>query len=249
MIFFRESDFTRDSKNRATQKLITMSYLSSEQKTQQPPVNIEVSPPTIAKFGQTGTGKTSLSNALFGVNWRTDYAVACTQTVTEYEGKMLPEIHQGKDFTWRLCDTPGVGESEYADDQHFEHIYETFHKANVILWVLQADTRAFAEDQKAILKLTNNKQKVPDAHYLIVLNQIDRVYPENWDTFKNQPSPEQLSLIPEKLEIVYQRFSPYIPIEKQHIIPCSVVNNYGLDNLVNTINNFNYLANPINNLN
>ncbi len=99
-----------------------MSDLSSEQKTITPIVNIEVHPLTIANFGQTGTGKTSLSNALFGVNWRTDYAVACTQTVTKYQGKMLPEISQGKDFTWQLCDTPGVGESEYADEQHFEDI-------------------------------------------------------------------------------------------------------------------------------
>ncbi len=194
---------------------------------------------TLAKFGQTGTGKTSLSNALFGLNWGTDYAVACTQTVSKYEGKMLPEISQGKDLTWRLCDTPGVGESEYADDEHFEHIYETFHSADVIMWVVQADTRAFAEDQKAILKLTKNKQKVPDAHYVIALNQIDRVHPENWDMAKNTPSTEQSSLIPEKVKLVHQRFSRYIPVEKQNIIPCSVVKNYGLNNLVNTIYNFN----------
>ena len=99
-----------------------MSELSSEPKTIKTPINIEVDTVTIAKFGQTGTGKTSLSNALFGVNWRTDYAVACTQTVSKYKGKMLPEISQGKDFTWQLCDTPGVGESEYADEQHFEDI-------------------------------------------------------------------------------------------------------------------------------
>jgi predicted GTPase len=74
---------------------------------------------TLAKFGQTGAGKTSLSNALFGLSWRTDYAVACTQTVTQYEGKMLPEFGHGKDLDWRLCDTPGIGESEYADDKHF----------------------------------------------------------------------------------------------------------------------------------
>ncbi|MBE9059241.1 MAG: GTPase [Sphaerospermopsis sp.] len=226
-----------------------MSELSSEPKTIKTPINIEVDTVTIAKFGQTGTGKTSLSNALFGVNWCTDYAVACTQTVSKYKGKMLPEISQGKDFTWQLCDTPGVGESEYADDQHFEDIYHTFHQADVIMWVVQADTRAFAEDQKAILKLTDKKQKIPNAHYVIVLNQIDRVHPENWDSEKKQPSPEQLALIPEKIDIVYQRFSPYLPIQIEHIIPCSVVNNYGLDNLVNTINKFNYLVNTNNNLN
>jgi uncharacterized protein len=189
----------------------------------------------LAKFGQTGTGKTSLSNALFGLNWSTDYAVACTQIVTQHEGKMLPEFSKGKDLTWRLCDTPGVGESEYADDEHFEHIYQTFHRADVILWVVQADTRAFAEDQKAILRLTNNKQKVPKAHYVIAINQIDRVYPENWDIENNMPSPEQSSIILEKINLICERFSNYLPIEKNQIIPCSVAQNYGLNHLVNAI--------------
>jgi predicted GTPase len=195
---------------------------------------------TLAKFGQTGTGKTSLCNALFGLNWRTDYSVACTQVVTRHKGKILSEINQGNDLTWQLFDTPGVGESEYADDEHFEHIYQTFHSSDVILWLVQADTRAFTEDQKAILKLTDNGKKIPKAHYVVAINQIDRVYPENWDTNNNAPSIEQLSLIPEKVNIVHERFSPYFPIDKQNIIPCSVAMNYGLDNLVNTIYKFQF---------
>lgn len=199
---------------------------------------IQSSLPTLASFGQTGTGKTSLSNSLFGLNWCTDYAVACTQVVTRHEGKILSEINKGEDWTWQLCDTPGVGESEYADEEHFAQVYETFHSADVILWVIQADTRAFAEDQKALLKLTENGKNRPQAHYVIALNQIDRVYPENWDFVKNCPSSEQSSFIPEKINIVYERFSPYIPIRKTNIVPCSVLLSYGLENLVNIINEF-----------
>jgi uncharacterized protein len=215
-----------------------MSYSNTAETIDRNVMNTEGSFLTLAKFGQTGTGKTSLSNALFGLNWATDYAVACTQIVTEYQGKMLPEINEGKNLTWRLCDTPGVGESEYADEQHFLPVYETFHTAHVILWVVQADTRAFAEDQKAILKLTDNGEKIPSAHYVIALNQIDRIYPENWDSNNNLPSPDQLLLIPEKINLVHERFARYIPIGKQNIIPCSVARNYGLNNLVNTISNF-----------
>ena len=40
---------------------------------------------TVAKFGLTGAGKSSLSNALFGLNWKVDYAVACTQEVSAFE--------------------------------------------------------------------------------------------------------------------------------------------------------------------
>ena len=192
---------------------------------------------SLAKFGQTGTGKTSLSNTLFGLNWSTDYAVACTQTVMQHKGKICSEFALNQDLTLQIFDTPGVGESEYADNNHFEDIQNTFHSVDVILWVVQADTRAFAEDQKALLKLTEDKQKVPDAHYVIALNQIDRVYPENWDVFNNKPSSEQLSIISKKIDLVLKRFSSYIPIKKQNVIPCSVLKNYGISTLVKTICN------------
>lgn len=193
---------------------------------------------TLAIFGQTGAGKTSLSNVLFGLNWRTDDAVACTQTVSEHEGTIAPSFNQSKLFHWRLLDTPGVGESEEADDVHFQQLYNSFHSANVILWVVQADTRAFREDQESILRLTDNSQKIPKTHFVMAINQVDKVHPENWDTVNNTPSSEQSSLIPEKINLVHKRFSPYIPIQEKHIIPCSAMKGYGLSNLVNVINNY-----------
>lgn len=193
---------------------------------------------TLAIFGQTGAGKTSLSNVLFGLNWRTDDAVACTQTVSEHSGTIAASFNQGKSFHWRLLDTPGVGESEEADDVHFQQLYNSFQNANVILWVVQADTRAFREDQESILRLTDNGQKIPKTHFVMAINQIDKVHPENWDTVNNAPSSEQSSLIPEKINLVHKRFSPYIPIQAQHIIPCSAMKGYGLANLVNVINSY-----------
>jgi len=191
---------------------------------------------TLAIFGRTGAGKTSLSNALFGLDWLTDDAVACTQSVCQHEGKIIPSLNGEKLPEWRLLDTPGVGESEEADEEHFQQLYKSFHSVNVILWAVQADTRAFAEDQEAILRLTNNGQTMPQAHFVIAINQIDRVYPENWDVQSNAPSLEQSSLIPEKVNLVYKRFSTYIPIAKEYIIPCSAKKNYGLENLVKAIN-------------
>ncbi|BAZ16236.1 small GTP-binding protein [Calothrix sp. NIES-4071] len=193
---------------------------------------------TLAIFGQTGAGKTSLSNVLFELKWRTDDAVACTQTVSEHSGTIAASFNQGKFPKWRLLDTPGVGESEEADEVHFRQLYNSFHSANVILWVVQADTRAFREDQESILRLTDNSQKIPKAHFVMAINQIDKVHPENWDMANNAPSSEQFSLIPEKINLVHKRFSPYIPIQTQHIIPCSAMRGYGLSNLVNVINNY-----------
>ncbi|MEA5603977.1 GTPase family protein [Nostoc sp. UHCC 0252] len=192
----------------------------------------------LAIFGQTGSGKTSLSNILFGLNWQTDNAVSCTQEVHQHEGKLALFSNRTSNLTWQLLDTPGVGESEVADEEHFQSVYSAFHSTDVILWVVQADTRAFAEDQKAILKLTDDLQKLPNAHFVLALNQIDRIYPEDWDEDKNVPSHEQFSLIPEKINLVYERFHPYIPVCRQDILPCSVLKNYGLQNLVNILSNY-----------
>jgi predicted GTPase len=193
---------------------------------------------TLAIFGQTGSGKTSLSNALFGLNWRTDDAVACTQKVFQHEGKIVSSLNGDKLPEWRLLDTPGVGESEEADKKHFPQLYEAFHSLNInmILWVVQSDSRALAQAQKSILRLTDNGQKIPKAHFVMALNQIDRLHPENWDTVNNAPSPEQSSLIPEMVNLIYKRFSPYIPVSEEHIIPCSALRVYALNNLVNAIN-------------
>lgn len=189
---------------------------------------------TLAIFGQTGSGKTSLSNILFNLNWQTDNAVACTQNVTKHKGKIVPSLDVNQ-LTWELIDTPGVGESEEADENHFQAIYDTFHSVDVILWVIQGDIRAFAEDQQSILRLSNYGEQTPRAHFVIALNRVDQVYPGNWNELDNVPSLEQKSIIPDKVKLVYERFSPYLPILDKHIIPCSALKKYGLAELVNAL--------------
>lgn len=186
----------------------------------------------LAIFGQTGAGKTSLSNALFGVNWLTDHAVACTQGICQYEGKIRSSLNGDKLSPFQLLDTPGIGESEIADQKHLEKLYSVFHSADIIFWVVQADSRAFSQAQKAILRLTEDGKKVPKSHIFLILNQVDRVYPEKWNEIINQPSPEQNRNIQAKVKLVEERFSKYLPLSKKNIIPCSARRGYGLKFLV-----------------
>jgi uncharacterized protein len=186
-------------------------------------------------LGLTGAGKSSLCNALFGLNWATDDAIACTQEVQSYEGKMISLLDSNGNKEWKLLDTPGFDESGEADEHHITKNYGAFHAADIIIWTVQSDTRAFAPDQKAILKLTEKNQKIPSARYVIALNQIDRIYPENWNFERNEPSQEQISLIPSKVELVYERFHKYLPISIDSIIPCSALRGYGLRDIVKSI--------------
>ncbi|MGL4499773.1 MAG: GTPase family protein [Planktothrix sp.] len=187
---------------------------------------------TLAIFGQTGSGKTSLSNALFGLNWLTDDAVACTKAISEYTGTIRSCFNGDQTSIWRLLDTPGIGESETADKHNFQMLYAAFHSADVIMWVVQADSRAFTEAQKAILRLTDCGLNIPNSHFLIALNQVDRVHPENWNCTENRPSKAQDSIIQEKINLIIKRFSKYLPISEKHIFPCSAAKQYGVIELI-----------------
>lgn len=190
---------------------------------------------TLAIFGQAGSGKTSLCNTLFGLNWKTDPAVDCTKYVCEHEGNFAAFLKGSQLPQWKLHDTPGVGASEDIQQSRLKELSYTFHQVNVVVWVIQADTRALRIDQEAILELTNNGQKMPNSHLILAINQIDRIHPENWDETNNIPSSEQQKLIPEKINLAYKRFSPYLPISIEHIVPCSTIKQYGLEQLVSTI--------------
>jgi len=190
---------------------------------------------TLAVFGQAGSGKTSLCNSLFGLDWKTDPAIDCTKYIFQHEGNFVSSLNGNQLPKWKLHDTPGVGASEAIHQNCLQELLDTFHQVDVIVWVIQADTRALRVDQEAILDLTSNGQKIPESHLILAINQIDRVHPENWDEVNNIPSPEQQEIIPDKISLAHKRFSPYLPISIEHIIPCSTVKRYGLDRLVYTI--------------
>lgn len=190
---------------------------------------------SLAIFGQAGSGKTSLCNTLFGLNWKTDPAVDCTKFIHQHDGNFVSSLNGEKLPKWKLHDTPGVGASEDTHINRIEGLLDTFHQVDVIMWVIQADTRALRVDQEAILGLTDNGKKIPNSHFVLAITQIDRVHPENWDELNNCPSKEQQAFIPEKITLAHKRFLPYLPLSLEDIAPCSTIKGYGLENLVHII--------------
>jgi uncharacterized protein len=188
----------------------------------------------IAFLGQTGAGKTSLINTLFDLDWFIDPAISSTKELSEHKGKLSSRVSQ-LEKEWVVIDTPGVGESEVADESYFPMLHKTFHTSQFLVWVVQADTRAFSEDQLALLKLTSEKVSLPTAKCCILVNQIDKLYPENWDLVCNRPSEAQQRLIPEKLDVIYSRFSKYVPVERSDIFPVSAQKVYGFEDFVDLL--------------
>jgi predicted GTPase len=183
---------------------------------------------TIAFFGRTGAGKTSTINALFNLNWKVEHGKAATKELV----KELVDV-QLKDhfFQVLVIDTPGFAESATTD-------YSMCHQdaakdADFLFWIYQADVRYFSADQKALL---NIKKVLPSKlNFLIGLNHIDLIHPQNWDTKANMPSTEQASNIPMKSSIILNKLKKYLPYPLTSVIPYSAKQKYNLDLILDKI--------------
>ena len=99
-----------------------------------------------AVIGQTGVGKSSLINALFNTNLKTDAIKPCTMTVE----KVVVKGNKGE--LW-FYDLPGIGESESADARYIEDYKQKLFEADVVLWCLHCDNRSVTFDVTSLNKI------------------------------------------------------------------------------------------------
>jgi predicted GTPase len=100
----------------------------------------------VAVIGQTGVGKSSLINALFNTNLKTDPVKPCTMAIE----KVVVKGNQGE--LW-FYDLPGIGESESADARYIEDYKQKLFEADVVLWCLHCDSRSVTFDVAALNKI------------------------------------------------------------------------------------------------
>lgn len=191
---------------------------------------------TIVFFGKTGAGKSSTLNVMFDFNLDVGAAVAVTKmpnptclTSPDYDLLHHKQI--------QVVDMPGIGESIEADEYYLPFYEEWIPKTDSLVWVTQADTRAYKRDQIFLLKLLPLFH--PSLNFIVALNKIDYLGvnedEKGFDATLKQPSQDQLKRLPEKIADVYQAFNSAIEnkidFKQEQIIPYTSFYSWGLDAL------------------
>jgi predicted GTPase len=137
----------------------------------------------------------------------------------------------------RVVDLPGIGETPTADRKYMAYYKKWVTQADVLVWITQADTRAYKRDEIFLKKLKLFFKK--SLFLILAINKIDGlgVYAgeQGFDIDKREPSPDQLRLIPEKIDDIYGVFhnalDGQIIFERSQVVPYTSVYSWGLDKL------------------
>ena len=140
--------------------------------------NIKNRPFKVSIIGQTGVGKSSLLNALFNLNLKTDAVKPCTKEIEE-----IP-ITNKQGHTLFFYDLPGIGESTEADAKYLQSYRTHLLESDVVLWAIHADNRSVTFDLEALHKILADFDKSQHAQLMskltFVLTKADILYPPPW---------------------------------------------------------------------
>lgn len=181
--------------------------------------------PKVAIFGDSGVGKSSLCNALFG---KDAAAVSDVEACTREPKEFLLGGENGAGII--LIDVPGVGEDP---ERHIEYknLYRSLlPELDLVLWAIKSDDRKYStaiEVYKEILVPSLDRCPV-----VFVITQADKIEPHRkWNEAANKPGDEQLANLAIKVNDISSRFD----VSTNKIVAVSASDSYNLVELVNKV--------------
>ena len=181
--------------------------------------------PKVAIFGDTGVGKSSLCNALFGKDAAEVSDVeACTR---KPYGILLGE-EGGSGII--LVYVPGVGEDP-ARHQEYKDLYKSLlPELDLVLWAIKSDDRKYSTAIEVYQEiLVPNLEECP---VVFVITQADKIEPHRkWNEIDNKPGEEQLANLAIKINDISSRFD----VSANKIVAVSASDSYNLVELVNKV--------------
>ena len=146
----------------------------------------------VAIIGQSGVGKSSTLNAVFGLNLPTSDIQEGTTEIIE---KIFP-MRDG--FNLSIYDMPGLLQSRKKDKVYEEMYKEILPTCDVIVYIIKANTRNIGDDCRILKEIVLpicNQSSVKD-NLIIAVNKVDTIGetinpddPElQWDIMENRPT-------------------------------------------------------------
>ncbi len=181
--------------------------------------------PKVGVFGDTGVGKSSLCNALFG---KETAKISNVEACTREPQHIL--IGDDNEAGITLIDVPGIGEDLARHKEYIELYKKLLPELDLVLWVFKGDDRKYMSSLDAYNQLfKSDKIQCP---VLFIINQVDKIEPiEEWyDNGKNL-GVTQIKNLNNRTFDICKRFD--IPPSK--VVGVCTKNGYGLIELVNTV--------------
>lgn len=163
----------------------------------------------VAIIGQSGVGKSSTLNAVFGLNLPVSDIKEGTTDIIE---KVFP-MRDG--FNLSIYDMPGLLQSRKRDKVYEEMYREILPQCDVIVYVIKANTRNIGDDCKILKEVVLpicNANSIKD-NLIIAVNKVDiigeSINPDDpdlqWDEFENRPTEKLWECIKKKRADIFEK--------------------------------------------
>lgn len=181
--------------------------------------------PKIGVFGDSGVGKSSLCNALFG---RDVAAISDVEACTRQPQEIL--ISNGDSGGLVLVDVPGVGEDPARHQEYVELYKSLVPNLDLVIWAIKADDRKYLSSLQVYEEVLS--PAVSACPVLFVITQVDKTNPvRNWDEANNRPGDEQEANIIKKINDVSARFN----VSTNVIVPVAAEESYNLKEVIDKV--------------
>jgi uncharacterized protein len=185
--------------------------------------------PNVCVLGQTGRGKSSTINRLFGVKIaEISHHTSCTSTVTDY--RLVTGTFLNRPTGVVMWDVPGYGDERLTWEKYVKLYRRLARKCDVVIFMLDND-RHLHLDLKMFKKLA---KRIPELRkkLVVALNKADLFFPSDWDEHLRAPSEDMRANILQRAA----RLASLLELQDTHrIVPISALKNWNIFALLNAM--------------
>ncbi|HYF49025.1 MAG TPA: GTPase domain-containing protein [Planctomycetota bacterium] len=185
--------------------------------------------PNVCVLGQTGRGKSSTINRLFGVKIaEVSHHTSCTSTVTDY--RLVTGSFLNRPTGVIMWDVPGYGDERLSWEKYVKLYRRLARKCDVVLFMLDND-RQMHLDMKMFKKLLKRVPELPKK-LVVVINKADLFHPCDWDEKRHAPSEDMRLNIGQRLSHVAALLGLH---DTRRVVPLSALKNWNTFSLLNAM--------------